>query len=320
MCEDGSSGQARREGLDPSFRWDDAGGGVDAIDLNLLPAVEQFNRLWAKWLQDKLYQVNTVVHKTTVGFKGLDLAVDSARLLYKPDLENAKSVALDASYLYGMYSGVNGYSAIVNGAEVAYQLHSGEYHKAFNTGAATLNAMALPYILTMCNRPYLGFAYGIWVAASTAYSAVINAYSFALELSEKDANLKSTVAYKELAEWLAVSPLQGAYDFKAQTTEYKLQINDLLFEKEKAIVKAKLQGEIGQKVFDYVCLPVLAEKYELLNDVIRGTLTEEEAEGLLAKHQPQSYEACLELMAMEGIKSGHEDYCYNMVEQVLDHY
>jgi tetratricopeptide (TPR) repeat protein len=280
MCEDGSSGQARRKGLDPSFRWDDAGGGVDAIDLNLLPAIEQFNRLWAKWLQDKLHQVNAVVHKTTMGFKGLDLAVDSARLLYKPDLENAKSVALDASYLYSMYSGVNGYSALVSGAEIAYQLHSGEYHSAFNTGAATLSAMALPYILAMCNRPYLGFAYGILVAASTAYTAALNAYSFVLELKEKDANLKSTVAYKELVEWLAASSLQTLYDFEACATEYKLQINDLLFEK--AIVKAKTQGEF-----------------------------EQEAEALMAKHHSQSYEHCVEVRS-EDVKPSSEYDCYNM--------
>jgi hypothetical protein len=210
--EDGSSGQARREGLDPSFRWDDAGGGVDAIDLNLLPAIKQFNRLWAKWLQDKLQQANVVVHKTTMGFKGLDLAVDSARLLYKPGLENAKSVALDASYLYSMYSGVNGYSALVSGAEVVYQVQLGEYQKAFNTGAATLNAMALPYILAMCNRPYLGFAYGIWVAASTAYNAVLNAYSFVLELKENDANIKSDVAHKELVERSTVYPSQAVHE------------------------------------------------------------------------------------------------------------
>jgi tetratricopeptide (TPR) repeat protein len=280
----GSSGQARGLGLDPSFRWDDAGGGGtldNAINLNPLPVIEQFNRLWAKWVQDKLRQVNAAVYKTTIGFKGLDLAVDSARLLYKPGLENAKSVALDASYLYSMYSGVNGYSALVSGAEVTYQVHSGEYHKAFNTGAATLNAMALPYILAMCNRPYLGFAYGIWVAANTAYTAALNAYSFVQELKEKDANLKSTVAYKELVEWLAASSLQTLYDFEARATEYKRQINDLLFEK--TIVKAKTQGEF-----------------------------EQEAEALMAKHHSHSYEHCVEVRSEEDVKPSSEYDCYNM--------
>jgi hypothetical protein len=250
------------------------------LAVNLLPVIEQFNRLWAKWLQDKLCQVKLAVHKTTIGFKGLDFAVDSARLLYKPGLENAKSVALDASYLYSMIEGVNGYSVIVNGAEVVYQMHSGEYHKAFNTGAATLNAIVLPYILAVCNRPYLGFAYGIWAAASTAYNAALNAYSFVLELKEKDANLKSTVAYKELVEWLAASSLQILYGFEACATEYKLQINDLLFEK--TIVKAKTEGEFEQR-----------------------------AEALMAKHHSQSYEHCVEVRS-EDVKPSSEYDCYNM--------
>jgi hypothetical protein len=217
----------------------------DELNLNLLPAVEQFNRLWAKWVQGKLQQVNVVVHKTTMCFKGLDFAVDSARLLYKPDLENAKSVALDASYLYSMYSGVNGYSVIVNGAEVVYQLYSEEYQKAFNIGAATLNAMALPYILAMCNRPYLGLAYGVWVAASTAYNAVLNAYSFALELKGKDSDLKS----EKLAEWMTTSPLQKEYKLEEEKTE---------------------QSEFEPKVY----LPDIIEG-DGLKDVISGAMTED---------------------------------------------
>jgi Tfp pilus assembly protein PilF len=185
ICEDGSSGQARRKGLDPSFRWDDAGGGVDAIDLNLLPVIKQFNRLWAKWVQDKIIQVNSVVYKTTLGFKGLDLMVDSARLVYEPEIDNAKKVVYDVSHLYGMAVGVNGYSTLVSGAEVAYQLHLGEYQKACEVAISTASAMALPAVLAVLNRPYLGFIYGVWMAASTAYNAIENAYSFASALTEE---------------------------------------------------------------------------------------------------------------------------------------
>jgi hypothetical protein len=183
--EDGSSGQARRKGLDPSFRWDDAGGGVDAIDLNLLPAVEQFNRFWTKWVQDKIIQVNSVIYKTTLGFKGLDLMVDSARLVYEPEIDNAKKVVYDVSHLYGMVVGVNCYSVLVSGADVAYQLQLGEYQKACDVAIGAGSAMALPVILAMLNRPHLGFVYSMWVAASTAYNAIENAYSFALELTEE---------------------------------------------------------------------------------------------------------------------------------------
>jgi tetratricopeptide (TPR) repeat protein len=205
----GSSGQARGLSLDPSFRWDDAGVGMsakgglpaprssesvvgprasnkDELALNLLPAIEQFNIFSAKWVQDKLQQINSGIYKTTLGFKGLDLLVDSARLAYEPEIDNAKKVAHDASQLYGMVVGVNGYSAFVSGAEVAYLLQLGEYQKACDVAIGTVSAMALPAILAMANRPYLGFVYSVWMAASTAYNAVENAYSFALELSNEE--------------------------------------------------------------------------------------------------------------------------------------
>jgi hypothetical protein len=81
-----------------------------------------------------------------------------------------------------MVVGVNGYSTLVSGAEVVYQLHLGEYQKACDVAIGASAAMALPAILAMANRPYLGFVYGAWVAATTAYNAVENAYSFVLEL------------------------------------------------------------------------------------------------------------------------------------------
>jgi hypothetical protein len=70
----------------------------------------------------------------------------------------------------------------VSGAEVAYQLHLGEYQKASDVAAGAIASMALPVILAHANRPYLGFVYSVWVAANTAYNALDNAYSFALEI------------------------------------------------------------------------------------------------------------------------------------------
>jgi hypothetical protein len=189
--------------------------------------------------------------------------------------------------------------------------------------------MALPYILSLGNRPYLGFAYGVWAAVSTAYNAALNAYSFALELNEDDAGLKSKVAHKELTEWLAESPLQYLYDFRAQVTDYKLQINDMLFTAEKLVLQSHLaeKGEFGHKIFDYVYLPMLIDKYNLLSDIIKGILTEEEAEALKAKHiaivsEQQHYE-CVEVRYTED-NNYHNDiknyHCFNMDNQLLDHF
>jgi tetratricopeptide (TPR) repeat protein len=156
------------------------------LALNLLPAVKQFNECWEKWVMNKLHKANAVIYETTLEFKKLDLAVDSVRFVHDPGLDTAKKVAIDAAYLYSLVEGVNGYSTLVSGTEVVYQLHLGEYQKAFDVAAGSLSAMALPVILAHVNRPYLGFVYSLFVAASTAYNAMENAYSFALELAGRD--------------------------------------------------------------------------------------------------------------------------------------
>jgi hypothetical protein len=265
------------------------------------------------------------LHRASVWFKTLDFVVDSARLAQEPSMPLLKKVALDYAHLQAMVSGVNSYSAMIAGAETLYQLQLGEYQKAFYTAATTTSAMALPIILAMANRPYLGLAYGALVILGTGYSAITNAHSFAVEFGSSSATMRSAIAYKDLSEWFAYSSLQSLYNFESKATEYKLQINDLLFDKEKTILEAQMKehGEFGQKVFDYIHMPALAEKYGLMSDVIRGILTEEEAQDLQANHvtitsNQQSYEHCRELRS-EGSKSRSEYYCYNLSDQVLDH-
>jgi hypothetical protein len=243
----------------------------------------------------------------------------------EPSLPAFKMLVLDYAYLQAMVSGVNSYSTMIAGAETLYQLQLGEYQQAFKIASSAISAMALPVILTLATRPYLGLAYGAWITASTAYGAITNAYSFALEFSDEDAALRSAKAYKDLAVTLSASPLKSLYDFESKATEYKIQINDLLFDKEKAKIEAKMKehGEFEQKIFDYIHLPSLDKNYGLMSDVIRGILTEEEAQALQANHvtitsKQQSYEHCMELMS-EGSKSSSEYYCYNLSDQVLDH-
>jgi tetratricopeptide (TPR) repeat protein len=265
------------------------------------------------------------LHRASVWFKALDFIVDSARLAQEPSLPAFKKLAIDYAYLQAMASGVNGYSAMIAGAETLYQLQLGEYQKAFNVASSTMSAMVLPVILAMANRPYLGLAYGAFMAAVNAYGAVTNAYSFYLEVSDEGATLRSVTAYKDLAVKLAASPVQSLYDFKFEATEYKLQINALLFEREKSLAQAKVKGEFEQKVLDYIYLPMLAENYELSNDVIRGILTEEEAQSL--KYKPVAisygelgYDHCVRTEDFTRLEKTIEHYyCCNIAEQILDH-
>jgi hypothetical protein len=274
---------------------------------------------------NSLAKLTTDFYRASILFKTLDFVVDSARLAQEPSLPALNKLALAYAQLQAMVSGANSYSAMIAGTEALYQLQLGEYQQAFNIASTTISAMALPVILAMANRPYLGVAYGAWIATSTAYGAITNAYSFATELGSSDATLRSAVAYKNLAEWLMASPLQTLHDFGAEVQEYKLQINDLLFEKEKAIIQAQVKDEFGQKVFDYIYMPELIEKYVLLNDVIIGKLTEEEAQSLKSKPITISYGAleydhCVKVEDYTKLEEETEHYyCCNIAGQVLDH-
>jgi tetratricopeptide (TPR) repeat protein len=274
---------------------------------------------------NSLAKLKTDLHRASVLFKTLDFVVDSARVVKEPSILSFKKLALDYAYLQAMVSGVNSYSAMIAVAETLYQLQLGEYQQAFNIASSTMIAMALPFILAMANRPYLGVAYGVWMTASTAYCAITNAYSFATEFRSNDAALRSAKAYKDLSELLASSPLQSLYDFEAKVKECKLQVNDLLFEKEKSIIQAKVKDEFGQKVFNYVYLPELIEKYVLLNDVIRGKLAEEEAQSLKSKpiaisYGALEYDRCMILEDSARLEGAAEHYyCCNIAGQILDH-
>jgi tetratricopeptide (TPR) repeat protein len=297
-----------------------------AITIDLLPAINEFNSLWTKWLHYKLLAINSMIHKATIVFKGLDVSVDFAKLLYEPNAVNSKKLALDSSYLYGMYTGVNGYSTFVSGIDVVYQMYFGRYQKAFNVGATTLSAMSLPYILAMSNRPYLRLIYGAYITIHTMYAAIKNLYDFVQELMSDDSALRSAIAYKELASWLAVSPLQAVYDFEAQATSRKLQLNNMLFEKEKATIKAQLEGEFAHKVFDWIYLPQLLEKYSSMKDVIEDTLTADGAEALKIERititsADHHYDHCMEIKNIENSYNADSKhyYCYNDEQQLLEH-
>jgi tetratricopeptide (TPR) repeat protein len=276
---------------------------------------------------NSITKLKTDLHRANILFKTLDFVVDSARLVQEPSPHNFKKLVIDYAYLQAMVYGVNSYSAVITGAETLYQLHLGEYHKAFNVASNMMSAIALSAILAMATRPYLGLAYGALVTSRTAYDAVTNAYSFAMEFSSEAGTFRSAIAYKDLSEWFASSPLQYLYDFETKAKEYKLKVNDLFFDKKKTIVEAQMKahGEFGQKVFDHIYLPQLLEKYALLNGVIRGELTKEEAQDLESKPIAISYSAlgydhCVRAEGSTRLEEAEEHYyCYTMAEQILDH-
>ena len=271
-----------------------------------------------------------VIYKANLGFRVLDTIVDTARLMHEPTIDHTKKLALDSAYLYSMYSGVNGYSAIITGPDVLYQTYQGEYSQAFKQALASISYMAIPTMIGYAGIPYVGFIYGAGMTAYTGYSAITNAYAFYQEYGSIGLELRSATAYKDITQALSNSLLQQVHDFRATFKEYAVKINNINLDLEKSTVKTQLEakGEFGQKLYDYIYVPALEEKYDLLNKVIEGGLTEEQAETMKAKHikitlEGQIYEHCMEIKNIEGNGNqevfNEEYYCYNEDQQILDH-
>jgi preprotein translocase subunit SecA len=291
-------------------------------------------QVYQNFLSKLLPNIQTLIHKSNIGFKVLDTVIDSGRLIYEPTFQSAKKVTLDSTYLYSMYSGVNSFSVVITGSEAIYQAYQGEYTQAFKAVSTTIAYMALPSLLAYTAIPHVGLVYGIGMATYTGYSAITNAYSFYLERSsDTESALRSTMAYRDLAQTLSESPLQQLYDFAALAQEYKLGLNHVALVTEKEALKAKLvdeKGEFGHKLYDYIYKALLEEKYDLLNQVLQGSITKEDVEILKAKHisitlDKQSYQHCMQMKDIENISDGNEDtnkehyYCYNQEQQILDH-
>ncbi len=279
-----------------------------------------------KYINDKVQAINSVVYKANIGFKILDTTVDAVRLIYIPTTtDNAKKFLIDTTYLYSMYFGVNGFSVIINGADVVYKVYQGEYNQAFIQTITTASYMFISAVMSFVAIPYIGFTYGTALSIYSGYSAVNNAYLFYQEYNAIEWQLKSVIAYKDVSEFLTNSPLQQIYNFAASHKYYEIKINDINLEIEKAQARQQLEikGEFANKLYDYIYIPLLEEKYLLLNKVTNGELTKEQTEALKVKHVPvtieeQSYEHCIGIVKLKEAKADHY-YCYNEEQQILDH-
>jgi len=286
------------------------------------------DQMYQNLLPKLLPNIQTVIHKTTIGFKSFDTTVDAARLIYEPTLQNTKKAVLDCAYLYSMYQGINGVSAVISGSEAIYQIYQGEYTQALQTVATTIGYIALPSLLAYTAIPYLSLGYGIGMAAYTGYSAITNAYSFYLErTSDVESMLRSTMAYKDLTKILSESPLQQIYDFASTARGYEFELNSIALVAEKEALKSKLveeKREFGQKLYDHIYEPLLEEKYNLLNQVLQGNIAQEEAKILKAKHikiesDNPSYEHCMEIKDKDVDTNSEHYYCYNYEKKQLDY-
>ncbi len=278
-----------------------------------------------KYLDGKVKAIQPIIYKANIGFKAFDTAIDVTRLVYVPTIENTKKVLIDTTYLYNMFSGVNSFSVIINGIDVSYKVYQGEYIQALTQTLKTTGYMLTPAAISFVAIPYVGFMYGATLTIYSGYSAINNAYSFYQEYNSVEWQLKSVIANKDMSEFLANSPLQQIYDFAVSSKNYEIKVNAISLEVEKAQIKQQLEtkGEFGAKLYNYIYMPMLEEKYTLLNNITNRELTKEQTEILKAKHvsmtiENQYYQHCMEIIMLKEEEAKHY-YCYNEEQQILDH-
>ncbi|WP_339051752.1 ankyrin repeat domain-containing protein [Candidatus Lariskella endosymbiont of Epinotia ramella] len=165
------------------------------------------------------------LYNVAVGFKVLDTAIDTTRLLYEPTANNATKVIVDSAHIYSMLAGFNLYSAVINAAEIIYLGSIGEYGKVLQNAVITTAYMGLSYVANKSflyaaasvGVPQLALAYSAVTAGCSAYNALSNLYSFHEEYSSGDLALKSDAAYADL-NWF----LHNALDWSGNDLDVEL--------------------------------------------------------------------------------------------------
>jgi hypothetical protein len=301
--------------------------GGDAEDFKIIqefkesrgPQENLDDNLFTKAFEKFLPSMHQFISKATIGIKVFDTVIDGARLSYEPNITHAKAVALDTTYLYSMYTGVNGYSSSINLIDVSYKLYNGEYMGAIQQAAVIAAYMALPSVIAATGIPYVGLVYSSAMLGYTGYSAASNSYSFYQEFGSNDFYIKSYTAYKDVAKTLSDSLLQDFYDFKPLTKIYELNLKKLELNTQVLELKKEMQedgSEFAQKLYKYIIEPQVERKYDLFNKVIQGIITEEQMEGLVLKVLEeivvgtQSYNNCVEF-------EEQNYYCFN--NKFVDH-
>ena len=256
-----------------------------------------------------------IIYKANIAFKVSDTIVSTTRVIYIPTIDNAQKVLMDAAYVYAMYKGINGISLIPIGYEaiVKYQ-QIGLSQTLIDMEQQVLTIasyMLLPTMIGLIDIPYIGFCYSVGLLAYSGYNALANGYFIYNEFNQKDFYLNSKLAHRNLAEILSTTPLQHVYDFLSKAKEYEKEIYKLQLEE---------KGEFGQKLYEYIYFPIIEEKYEILNKLKQGVITEEESKQIKSKNiQVIHYDFCKEVLELKKEEKTDHYYCYDEEQQTLDH-
>lgn len=138
---------------------------------------------FANFLNQK---IQPLMYKANTGFKFADIMIDVTRIVYFPNYENAKKILFDVAYLYSIYSGINGFSAVIGGYNILDKIYQGEYYQAGEQALTTASFMFVPTALSYAAIPYTGFIYLSGMTIYGGYSMASNAYNLYQELDNEN--------------------------------------------------------------------------------------------------------------------------------------
>jgi hypothetical protein len=137
-------------------------------------------------------QIQRFCYQASFVFKALDMGVDVVRAYYKPTMHNIADVAIGASHLFSMTTGVTKYSTAASIVSVGYTFYEGGVYDGIQSAAISLVFMVVPSVLVLTGVPYIATAYTVVLTACTGYNLASNAISLYNELSIQNLTIENT--------------------------------------------------------------------------------------------------------------------------------
>ena len=178
------------------------------------------------------------------GIKALDVATDLFKTILQPTTENLNIFMRDAAYLGVMVTYTSSYLPIVILSDMSAKAYNGEYEKFFIQGI-TAGAMLLPISAL---QTVLGSFYTASIIAYSSYKTCENLYSLYSDYGTPEFQLKSNLAYSNIA-------FNAGFELLAK----KYLISAELIVKEDLALHNNPDSEVQQIALEYDFAGMLAE-------------------------------------------------------------
>ena len=190
--------------------------------------------------------IANIVYKATIGLKALDTVVDTIKIFYEPTFKHANVLFRDVIHLGSIITGENNYVIAMSVGDILNQAYQGDQPQAL----IKAGIVAAGYILfpTM-----LGTSLSTLMLAYTGYKVADNIYSLYSNYGAPEAELKSNLAYANLAVNLGLQDNAKEYLAAAmQIVEKDLELyHDSDSTVQQLAIEYQLFGKVCELNLDY---------------------------------------------------------------------